>query len=310
MNKLVTLSALLLLWSCHSEKTKEVIKSEQWVMVLGIAQDAGYPQIACEKECCVPAFNNPNKIQKVSALGVVDLQVQQQFLVDATPDITSLMRLLRMRSDIQQLHGILLTHAHIGHYSGLMYLGREAMGAHSIPVYAMPKMSDFLRNNGPWNQLVSLQNIQLQPLQNGTPIQLTPQLKVTPLLVPHRDEFSETVGYRIQGTQKSLLYIPDIDKWSKWHRNIVDEVKKVDYALLDATFFANGEIARDMSEVPHPFIEETQVLFKDQPRSLKQKIIFIHLNHSNPALHSSHEGRKQLEAEGFRFAHEGMQLPL
>ena len=41
--------------------------------------------------------------------------------------------------------GIFLTHAHIGHYSGLIHLGKEALGAKGISVYAMPKMSFFLK---------------------------------------------------------------------------------------------------------------------------------------------------------------------
>eukprot|EP00957_Ditylum_brightwellii_P156501 11911053-Ditylum_brightwellii.AAC.1 len=61
--------------------------------------------------------------------------------------------------------GIFLTHAHIGHYTGLMYLGREALGAVDVPVYAMPRMRSFLKNNGPWSQLVSLGNINIQNLE-------------------------------------------------------------------------------------------------------------------------------------------------
>jgi len=203
------------------------------------------------------------------------------------------------------IDGVFLTHAHIGHYTGLMYFGREAYGKKDITVFAMPKMKSFLETNGPWNQLVEIKNIALQGLKNDSTIVLNNKLKVTPFLVPHRDEFSETVGYKIEGTQKSALFIPDIDKWHKWQRNIIDEVKKVDYAFLDATFLNQNEVKRAMTEVPHPFIQETIDLFKNESLSTKNKVIFIHFNHTNPTLLENTKERQEIEKLGFRFATEG-----
>ena len=198
----------------------------------------------------------------------------------------------------------------MGHYTGLLYFGKEALGKKDIRVYAMPKMKNFLINNGPWSQLVTNQNIAFSDLKKDNAIQLNNSLKVTPFLVPHRDEFSETVGYKIEGKNKSALFIPDINKWSLWEKNIVEEVKKVDYAFLDATFFKEGEINRPMSEVPHPFIEETIALFKNESLTTKNKVIFIHFNHTNPALQPNSKERNDLELLGFRFATEGQRFKL
>ena len=203
-----------------------------------------------------------------------------------------------------------MTHAHIGHYSGLMYFGREAFGGKGIRIFAMPKMKAYLSTNGPWNQLVKLGNIVFTELAHQTTIALNNHLKVTPFVVPHRDEFSETVGYKIAGKQKTALFIPDINKWAKWSEDIVEEVKKVDIAFLDATFLKSGKVNRPMSEIPHPFIEETVGLFKNETFATKQKVIFIHFNHTNPALQENSTERKTLEKEGFRVAFEGMQIGL
>jgi pyrroloquinoline quinone biosynthesis protein B len=216
-------------------------------------------------------------------------------------------------ADLEQHHlkkeeiidGVFLTHAHIGHYTGLMYFGREALGKQGTKVYAMPKMKSFLETNGPWNQLIDLKNIELNTLQNDSTIVLNNNLKVTPFLVPHRDEFSETVGYKIEGKNKTALFIPDIDKWHKWKKSIVEEVKKVDYAFLDATFLNQKEVKRAMTEVPHPFIEETIELFKNESIETKNKIFFIHFNHTNPTLQENSNERKEIEKLGFRFAFEG-----
>lgn len=275
------------------------------VQVLGIAQDGGMPHINNPKEYSDVA-NGIRKKELVVSLGLIDAAQQKKYLFEATPDMPEQLDILNKKFKGNTIiDGVFLTHAHIGHYTGLMHFGREAMGAHNIPVYAMPKMKTFLSSNGPWSQLVAIKNIQLTPIYKDSSITLSRKLKITPFLVPHRDEYSETVGYRIDGPEKSALFIPDINKWSKWETSILDEVKKVDYAFLDATFFSEGEIPRPMSEVPHPFIDETTALFKDESYEIKSKVIFIHFNHSNPALDEKNAKRLALEKEGYRFARQG-----
>jgi len=275
----------------------------QKLYVLGTLQDGGSPHMGCEKLCCA--------VQKsqdyVSSIGVVG--ERQSFIFDATPDFVSQTNYLKEVSGHKSV-AIFLTHAHMGHYTGLMHLGREAYYALKTMVYAMPKMVHFLSKNGPWSQLVSLKNIALMPLQENQTVFLDQSLSVTPLKVPHRDEYSETVGYLIKGKNKTALYVPDIDKWSKWNRSIVALVKKVDYAFLDGTFFADGELPRPMSEVPHPFVSETAALLGSLPLKERQKVYFIHLNHSNPARNSAFKGRLDLERLGFQFAAFGLSFDL
>ena len=193
----------------------------------------------------------------------------------------------------------------MGHYTGLMHFGREVMGTNGIPVFAMPKMTTFLEENGPWSQLVELENISLQKLKSDSTFSLNENIKVKPFLVPHRDEFSETVGYEILINDKSLIFIPDIDKWEKWETNITELIKKVDYAFLDATFYKNGELKRDMSEIPHPFVKESMGLFSDLTETDKQKVHFIHFNHTNPLLIEGSTAQKEVLKKGFNLAKEG-----
>jgi len=287
-------------------------KANQYITILGTAQDGGFPHIGCQKKCCDDFYEGVSPKQKVVSLGLIDREAQQKFLFEATPDISTQL------ADLEKNHlktntiidGVFITHAHMGHYTGLLYFGKEALGKKDIPVYAMPKMKEFLSNNGPWSQLVTTKNIAFSDLKKDSIIPVSNALKVTPFLVPHRDEFSETVGYKIEGRNKSALFIPDINKWSLWEKNIVEEVKKVDYAFLDATFFKEGEINRPMSEVPHPFIEETIALFKNESLTTKNKVIFIHFNHTNPALQPNSKERNDLELLGFKFATEGQRFKL
>ncbi len=288
-----------------------VSAQKPYILILGTAQDGGFPQAGCKKECCRSVWENKIPHQGVSSLALVDPVSNEKWIFDATPDFPEQFHLLdnHLKSSTL-LDGIFLTHAHVGHYSGLMHLGREVMGSTKIKVFAMPKMKDFLENNGPWSQLVNIQNIEIQRMKEAEVLVLNERLKVMPFRVPHRDEFSETVGYKIMTKDKSLIFIPDIDKWQKWDKNLVDVVKEHDVLLLDGTFYKDGEIARPMSEVPHPFIMETVELLSGLPKSEKNKVKFIHLNHTNPILQPNSKERKDLKMKGFAWVETGQKIEL
>ncbi len=295
--------------------TLAVVASAQedpFIYILGVVQDAGYPQAGCYRPHCMPGWEDARLARGATSIAVVDPRASRKYLFEATPDLPrQLYDLNQVAPDSSyQLAGVFLTHAHIGHYTGLMHFGREVMGATGVNVFAMPRMREFLASNGPWSQLVELNNIRLRRLQN---FQTEPlgAIMVTPLLVPHRDEFSETVGYIILGPTRSALFIPDINKWNLWDRSIIDEVRNVDYAFIDATFFDGDELpGRDMSEIPHPFVVESMGLFESLPEAEKRKIWFIHMNHSNPLLDPGSTAYLTVTGAGFNVAGEGMRFPL
>ena len=283
-----------------------------YIYILGVAQDAGFPQAGCYKPHCMPGWNDPERKITATSIGLIDPSSKKKYIFEATPDLPEQLFLLEQEapSDDFSLNGIFITHAHIGHYTGLMYLGREAMGAHGLPIYVMPKMEQYLRENGPWSQLIALNNISLMPLRNDRSKVLN-NLKVTPFLVPHRDEFSETVGYSIQGPKKTALFIPDINKWSQWKENILERIQLVDYALIDATFYDNNELpGRDMSKIPHPFVVETMATLSLLPREQREKVWFIHMNHTNPLLNLNSDQAQGVRAQGFNIASTGLRLKL
>jgi len=284
-----------------------------YIQILGIAQDAGYPQAGCYQPHCNRAWEDKTLRRSVSSIAVIDQPTKTKYLFDATPDIRDQLYRLNLAAPDGEyrLNGVFLTHAHIGHYTGLMHFGHEASATRDVPVYAMPRMREFLSSNGPWDQLIRYQNIWLADLEDGRETTLSDNLMVTPFLVPHRDEYSETVGYRIEGPNKSAVFIPDIDKWGQWDTDIREVVRSVDYALLDATFYADGELpGRDMSKIPHPFAAETMALFADLTDEEKSRVIFIHMNHTNPLLIDGSPEQAEVEKRGFRFAREGMCLEL
>ena len=282
------------------------IKSNYTLKILGVVQDGGMPHLGNNKTCC----ENIKQDKYVTSLMLMNNENNESFLFDASPDINKQLNFMgdRIKKDLK---GIFLTHAHIGHYTGLMYFGREALNSKLVNVYAMPRMKKFLEENGPWSQLVSLQNISIIELSNESKISIDSNVIVQPVEVPHRAEFSETVGYKIYGPNKTALFIPDIDKWYLWEKSIIDEIKQVDYAIIDATFYDSKEVNyRDISEIPHPFVTESMDLFDSIDIKEKNKIYFIHLNHTNPLINKDSDQYKLVRSKGYNVAEEGMKLNL
>lgn len=306
----------MLLFSCRETPETLLAVSENYkaaptgpsvkLVILGTVQDAGSPQIACEKDCCKDLQKYPDITRNVVALGLVDGLHKKSYLIEATPNIGLQLNSLSGFTSLPSKSlpdGVFLTHAHIGHYTGLMYFGKESLNSKSLPVFVMPQMRTFLAQNGPWGQLVSNENIVLKPLEADKGIVLTPSLSITPFLVPHRDEYSETVGFLIEGPAKKALFIPDIDKWAQWDNSIIKVISEVDYAFIDATFYDEKEINnRDISEIPHPFVIESMALFNDLSSEEKGKIYFIHLNHTNPLLNPKSEAVLEVVSKGFHVA--------
>jgi pyrroloquinoline quinone biosynthesis protein B len=280
-----------------------------YIIILGVTQDGGYPHIGCSKQCCAPAWKNVALRKSPVSFALVDPIEKKWWLFEATPDIKDQLEYFRALTEAKYSflpQGIIITHAHIGHYAGLMQLGREALNASNVTVYTLPRMAQYLAGNGPWSQLISLKNITVEILV--APLKLSGQVELDAFAVPHRDEYSETAGFHIITKQKRYLFIPDIDKWEKWDQDIRKEVEASDVALIDATFSSASELPnRDIREVPHALVSETTELFSNYSELTRRKIFFIHFNHTNPLLWDP-AYQKKIRDVGFNFAVQGLTL--
>ena len=287
-----------------------------YVLVLGTAQDGGLPQIACHLPCCEAARRDPARRRMVTSLLLVDPRSGQRWIFDASPDLPLQVEAARghggpgidLPGRPALFDGVFLTHAHIGHYSGLIQFGREAYGSAPVNLFGTARMLDFLGTNGPWSLLFEGGHATAMTVQPNVPVELATDLTVTAIRVPHRDEFSDTVGFLIQGPERTALYLPDIDKWSRWDRSLDAVLENVDLAFLDGTFFGPDELpGRDMADVPHPFIVETLTEGTDLGLD---KVHFTHLNHSNPAADPASEAAKVIRASGAHVLVEGAHFGL
>jgi pyrroloquinoline quinone biosynthesis protein B len=226
-------------------------------------------------------------------------------LIEATPDIASQWGYLTTQNKGVEPSTIFVTHAHMGHYTGLLQLGREARNANGVSVFGHPTFVDFIATNQPWKQLVTLRNIIPVPISSGQVVEIG-QVTIQALQVPHRDEISATYAYLIKGPSKTALFLPDIDKWEKWTLSIDSLVKKVDFAFLDATFFSSAELpGRNMSEIPHPLVEETLERSKNWSSETRQKIILTHFNHTNQLLQDESLISRTILSFGLRISRVG-----
>ena len=318
---LVTAGAILLAWAAAwtPRVSAEGQGPSPFALVLGTAQDGGLPQLGGTADQDIAARLDPKRRRLVASLLVVDPGSEERFLIDATPDIREQVEIAdRVAPQNATAAGrpplfeaMALPHAHVGHYAGLMHLGREAYGASGQRVLASDRMARFLETNGPWDLLVKLKNIRIERFAADRSVALNARISITPIAVPHRDEYSDTYGFVVRGPARALLWLPDIDKWEKWDRRIEEVIASVDIAYVDGTFFDATELpGRAMSEVPHPFIAESLARFAALPEKERRKIVFVHLNHTNPAATPGSKVQLAIEKAGMRIAREGERQPL
>jgi pyrroloquinoline quinone biosynthesis protein B len=299
-----------------SAKEQPILSCDVEFVILGIGQDGGAPQIGNPND---PAWTSSSLKLWAASGALIDHRHSSRYLFEATPDLREQMNLLDSISDGGSaplgLSGVFLTHAHIGHYAGLIFVGHESIGTQGLKVFSLPRMQKYLENNGPWDQLVNYENIDLMPITARKTIVFNDDLSVTAHLVPHRDEYSETAGFVISGPSKSVLFLPDIDDWDQWETDfntrIEDMISQVDVAYLDATFFDNNELpGRDMSKIPHPRVVDSMDQFQNLPQAEQKKVRFFHINHSNKIRYSSSEQYNLVQQKGFKVAKRGERVCL
>ena len=279
------------------------MKDNLILKVIGTAQDGGVPHLGCVKSCCNQVWNDKNKIRNPSSIAIINKKAKKYWLFDITPQIKVQMHSIQHYGC--KLAGVFITHAHYGHYIGLLELGLEVLNTKSVPIYVMPRMFNFINNNKPFNLLISNQNIVLEKINSHNSLNLFPGLKIYAFEVPHRNEFSETVGFNIKSKNKSIIYLPDIDTWDKWNDNLLNVIKDNDLLFIDGTFYDHNElINRNTSSIPHPSIKDTIERLDDLNISEKNKIFFIHFNHTNPVINVQSKEYKELSNKGYNVVNE------
>lgn len=265
------------------------------VEILGSAQDGGVPHLGCTCRACSAAREDPTKQRYAASIKVSDEEREVNYLFDASPDI----RYQLAGDDI--IDSIFVSHGHLGHTPGLLYLGKESMNAEQVPVYCNPSAAAFIREeNYAYRLLVDRNNITLNEFTEGDTIDVM-GLTVEPVGVTHWGDMT-TSAFMIRSKNRSLFYMTDIDQWTE---KALERVREADIAIIDGSFWSKEEIGR-YERVPHPPIKESL----DRLQDVGTDVYFTHLNHTNPVLDPDSAERAQVEDAGFVVAEEGMEIDL
>jgi pyrroloquinoline quinone biosynthesis protein B len=292
---------------------------EAAIVVLGSGQDGGSPQLGHTSG--VGPDRTASCVAAISPSGSV-------VLLDASPDmrqqVLSLMTSDAFPADRDTpFDAIALTHGHMGHYVGLVHLGKESGDVRGIRLLATGKMHTFLRRNEPWRTLYERGNVAPDTFGLGA-IRVDDRMTIDAITVPHRAEFTDTVGLSVRlDDEPWFLYLPDIDSWGDWRQ--ADETisshpmclldatfssaESHPMCLLDATFSSADELAdRSVTEIKHPLVTDTIERFGSMTDSTR--IVLGHINHSNPLADPESPIARDVAASGFVIAHDGMVLRL
>ncbi len=273
--------------------------------IVGSAQDGGVPQVGCSCERCNHARTNIQHARYPASLAIVNPS-GKLLLIDMTPSLPRQLDLLRDLLPARKTmlpDAVLLTHAHIGHYAGLIFFGKEVASTKKLPVYCTQQMRRFLESNKPYSYLIERDEIAITDLKCGEALTYDGTLHITPVEVPHRNEDAETLAFIIK-SERSLFYASDFDRYTE----TIDRcVRDSDISLLDGCFWSREELpGRVYDEIPHPTIMES----RERLRGYEDRVIFTHINHTNPVLNRNGLHRAQLEKQGFRIAKERLDIIL
>jgi len=267
------------------------------LVVLGSGQDGGSPQLGNTEGAGPP--RTASSVAVVSDGTVV--------LLDASPDIrtqfATIAPWLGAREPRRPFDAVCVTHAHMGHYAGLLHLGREAAATTRIPLVAPSSVLSFLESNEPWRSLLTEGHLVALPI-GAEPVGIG-DVSISAIPVPHRAEFSAAVAYSIGvGGRPWALYLPDIDAWDRWEQ-AERTVAAHRVCLLDATFGSTDEVpGRDIAAIPHPLVPDTIERFGHLTRG--RRIILTHINHTNTLADPSSNLAMAARSAGFEVATDGM----
>lgn len=271
------------------------------ITLLGNAQDAGRPQLGCTQKCCEDARCNTELSRMPVSLG---LHGEQFGIVEATRCIEEQLALMGN----PQLSEVWLTHAHLGHIEGLGQFGKESLNSKNIKLRCSNSVMDYVMAHPIWKKLIIRGNLTFAEYFSE---------QIVPLKVPHRSQDFDTYALFFNGKKNNVLFLPDHDTWKETLDIVGFESPKdwfnslnVDIVLLDGTFWNSDELkTRVQANVPHPTVSETLDLIGERSKE-DPRIIFIHLNHTNPLHYPDSEEYQKVDKMGWEIGYQGMEFDL
>ena len=88
--KLVNIALICLLTTSLSQATE--------IVILGVAQDAGYPQAGCYEPHCMPGWQDPKLRRGATSVALIEPGSGKKYLFEATPHLQSQLYILEQEA--------------------------------------------------------------------------------------------------------------------------------------------------------------------------------------------------------------------
>jgi pyrroloquinoline quinone biosynthesis protein B len=302
------------------------------VRVLGSAAGGGVPQWNCGCANCeaARAGRTPRRTQSTLAVSPEASAGRYWFLFNCSSDVAgqieSFVPLRPGEGRFTPINQILLTDANLDHIGGLAVL-RSAFGA-GISVRSTAVVREIGLAQRSFAHFAAAPNRWIEmPLGTTIPVRADDRvddwLEVRAIAVPgstpgydgRRAVRGAVVAYEIadRGSKNRLLFAP---VFGAINDTLAGAIASASVAFLDGTFFTDDEMdpkgmlpqrrARAMGHQPVGGGGGTLA----QLHGAQNRIVFTHLNNSNPMLDPQSEAHAAVRASGAEIAYDGMELTL
>ncbi|HKU69033.1 MAG TPA: MBL fold metallo-hydrolase [Candidatus Baltobacteraceae bacterium] len=298
------------------------------VRVLGSAAGGGVPQWNCACANCTAARRGeqPRRTESCVAIG----SAGRWLLLNCSPDIASQIEafapLQPQSTRGTPIAGMLFTDANVDHVGGLAVLRQTGMHRFVLRstsivreiATAQPAFAPFASPPHHWIDVAA--NAFCEPVDTGDlvghalDVRPIPVSGSTPGYAGRLHIPGAVVAYEIRDRQsgRTLLFAP---VFAAIDDELRAAVERADLAFLDGSFYSDDELQRAQlmdktaSHLGHqPVGGEDGTLA--QLREAAEKIVFTHLNNSNPMLDPSSEAAQRVRSFGAQIAHDGMERML
>ncbi len=170
---------------------------------LGTGASTGVPEMGCSCKVCTSTNAADNRLRSSALVQVAGLHL----LIDCTPDF----RQQLLRSSVQRLDAVLLTHVHYDHVGGLDDL-RPYCRKKAVPIYAEANVVRDIRTRIPYcftsHHSPGVPNLLLENITADAPFEVG-GVAITPIRAMHYK--LPVVGFRIGDMAyiTDMLYMPE-----------------------------------------------------------------------------------------------------